>query len=376
MTRFVTDHSGSSCRRWVLRAVALAAVCMVWVPGAAASGWHRGGTVGAVRVVRLRLLQLGTQLVLDVQFAPAPTRRALSAPAGRGLCLFIIASHVERHRACVVRQRRIWQVTVDRVRQSDALVHWAGSSLRLRLPLALATGTVEWAVRLREGDCRSGCVRRLPARGRWTVRVVQLPPPTCARRAAARGEGPEVALTFDDGPSAYTPALLAELETLRAPATFFLVGRQVAGSQALLQRMLADGDALGNHTWDHVDVSHGGPDAAAELERTNAAIAAATGGYRPCLFRPPYGSTGPRLEALARSLGMQTVLWTVDPRDWSRPGTATIVTRVLTAVQPRAIVVLHDGGGPREQTVAAVPAIIRGLRARGYRLVTVPASPP
>jgi peptidoglycan/xylan/chitin deacetylase (PgdA/CDA1 family) len=121
-----------------------------------------------------------------------------------------------------------------------------------------------------------------------------------------------------------------------------------------------------------VDVSRGGTQAAVELERTSAAIAGATGGYRPCLFRPPYGSTSPALEALARRLGMQTVLWTVDPRDWSRPGTATIVARVLAAVRPHAIVLLHDGGGPRQQTVAAVPAIVTSLRARGYRFVTLP----
>jgi len=101
------------------------------------------------------------------------------------------------------------------------------------------------------------------------------------------------------------------------------------------------------------------------------AIAAATAGDRPCWFRPPFGHTSPALDALARGLGMQTVGWSVDPRDWTMIATTTIVARVLEAVRPGAIVLLHDGGGPRQQTLAAVPPIVRGLRTRGYVIVTL-----
>jgi peptidoglycan/xylan/chitin deacetylase (PgdA/CDA1 family) len=358
------------CRLWAAT-LALVTVCLV--PTATAAVWHPGGRVGAVQVVRLRLAQAGRDLVLELQFRRPAAPRVFSVRGGGGLCLFVAAAAGWRERACLGRRRHAWQVTVDGVREDRARVSWTGASLRLRVPIALATGPAEWALRLRAADCRARCVRRLPAYGHWTTTLSSALPRACEPVATAPAAGPSVALTFDDGPSPDTAALLGELEALGVPATFFVIGRQVPGSEQLLGRMLTDGDVIGNHTWDHVDVSRGGADAAAQLERTSAAIAAATGGFRPCLFRPPYGRTGRRLDALVQGLGMQTVLWSVDPRDWSQPGTATIVRRVVSAARPGAIILLHDGGGPRRQTLAAVPAIVNHLRASGYRFRTVPA---
>jgi peptidoglycan/xylan/chitin deacetylase (PgdA/CDA1 family) len=104
--------------------------------------------------------------------------------------------------------------------------------------------------------------------------------------------------------------------------------------------------------------------------RTNAAIRRATG-FRPCVFRPPYGSSGADLVARTRELGMTSVLWSADPADWRTPGAGVITSRVLAQAGPGAIVLSHDGGGPRSQTLAALPGIVAGLRARGYGFTTV-----
>ena len=113
-----------------------------------------------------------------------------------------------------------------------------------------------------------------------------------------------------------------------------------------------------------------GPAASAQLEHTNAVIRRVTG-FTPCLFRPPGGSTGADLVARVRALGMTSVLWSADPFDWRMPGTSAIVGRVLAQAGPGGIILDHDGGGPRGQTLAAAPEIVAALRARGYTFVTV-----
>jgi peptidoglycan-N-acetylglucosamine deacetylase len=206
-------------------------------------------------------------------------------------------------------------------------------------------------------------------------------PPAPATPAGCLRHGPElvhhgartrraVALTFDDGPWPDTPQFVRVLEAARVPATFFLIGRQVPGHAALLKRELADGDALGNHTFSHPDLMRAGG-ARSQLMGTNVAIERASS-YRPCLFRPPYGSYDRAVVGVAAAQRLTTVLWDVDPRDWSRPGTAAIVARVLAGVRGGSIVLMHDGGGPRQQTLQALPRIIAALRRRGFAFVTVP----
>jgi peptidoglycan/xylan/chitin deacetylase (PgdA/CDA1 family) len=192
--------------------------------------------------------------------------------------------------------------------------------------------------------------------------------PSAYRHGPARRE---VAIGFDDGPWADTGAFVRMLERARARATFFLIGRQIRPTyRATLLRALADGDALGDHTLTHPYLT-ATRDVRGQLQRTIAAIRALTG-YTPCVFRPPYGAYDTSVIRIARSLGLATVLWNVDPADWSLPGTAAIERRVLAQVQPGSIVISHDGGGPRAQTLAAYPAIIAALRRRGYAIVTIP----
>lgn len=181
-----------------------------------------------------------------------------------------------------------------------------------------------------------------------------------------------VALTFDDGPAEDTPQFLDILEREHAVATFFQIGDQESAyGRRVDRRMLADGDVIGDHTWNHHDVSAGGAAARQELEQAAAAIQA-TSGLRPCLFRAPYGDVSPALISLARSLGMITVAWNVDPRDWARPGATAIYDNVVGNVRPGSIVLQHDGGGDRSETLSALPQEIDTLRARGYTFVTIP----
>ena len=206
--------------------------------------------------------------------------------------------------------------------------------------------------------------------------AVRYRPIGCVRTgpAVAYTHGParkEVALSFDDGPFPLTPSFVRMLKANRAVATFFMIGEQVTDRyQAALREELRNGDALGDHTYTHPDlVTAGGVQS--QLQRTIDAIRGLTG-YNPCVFRPPYGDYDGSVLQTAASLGLATIMWEVDPSDYTLPGVTAIEQRVLSRVRPGSIVLSHDGGGPREQTLAAYPHIIRALRARGYRFVTVP----
>jgi peptidoglycan-N-acetylglucosamine deacetylase len=174
-----------------------------------------------------------------------------------------------------------------------------------------------------------------------------------------------VALTFDDGPSDYTDDFLAVLREKHALGTFFEVGQEMPGRSAAMRAILAQGSEIGDHTMNHVEL----PDYA-QIADAAARIEAYTH-FEPCLFRPPGGAIAGGVIATAGSLGMRTVNWDVDPRDWSTPGSGAIYADVVGHVQPGSIVLMHDGGGPRGETLAALPRIIDTLRARGYRFATV-----
>jgi peptidoglycan/xylan/chitin deacetylase (PgdA/CDA1 family) len=138
----------------------------------------------------------------------------------------------------------------------------------------------------------------------------------------------------------------------------------------LLRRLLGAGMSVGVHTWDHLQLRGRDSDFVADqLLRTIDIIALAGGS--PSLFRPPYGSWDSTTIAVAAALQLRTVIWSVNPRDWRRPGTEVITERVLSRARPGSIVLLHDGGGDRSQTVAALPRIVDGLQARGLSPVSI-----
>jgi peptidoglycan/xylan/chitin deacetylase (PgdA/CDA1 family) len=181
-----------------------------------------------------------------------------------------------------------------------------------------------------------------------------------------------IALTFDDGPSPYTPTIVRELLRLRAPATFFVVGQQLDYFSAGLRDEARYGFVIGDHTENHPPLTAMNSSLQYLQIHTDALRIRHFGGGWPRLFRPPYGLWNPHTMAILHRLRMLMVMWSDDPSDWRRPGTQVIVSRVLQGARPGAIIELHDGGGDRSQTAAALPGIIRALRRRHYQFVTVP----
>ncbi|MEO5587477.1 MAG: glycosyltransferase, partial [Novosphingobium sp.] len=213
------------------------------------------------------------------------------------------------------------------------------------------------------------------------VHYLSLPTPFVVQRTGARDK--LISLTFDDGPDpAWTPKILAILERYHVPATFFIVGENGVANRGLLQRMTADGDEIGNHSYTHPNMAEETETGVKlELNATQRLIEAFTG-RSSRLFRAPYfgdaepttaDELGPAM--IAQAQGYTVVGLHVDPDDWKRPGVDAIVQRTLDQVMNPApdrsanIVLLHDGGGDRAQTVAALPRIIEGLEQAGYRIV-------
>ncbi|SRR5260221_3196108 len=183
---------------------------------------------------------------------------------------------------------------------------------------------------------------------------------------------PEIALTFDDGPNPYyTPLILRILQKYSVKATFFCIGRQVAAYPALVKQEYKAGHVIGNHSWSHPDMALlSAASIRLQLVSTSNAIQEVTG-VQPIYFRPPYGIMSVPVLTQAYHLGLTTVIWNDEARDWQLPGMSVIVKRIFGLARNGAIILMHDGGGNRSQTVAALPYIIRGLRSRGFRLVTI-----
>jgi peptidoglycan/xylan/chitin deacetylase (PgdA/CDA1 family) len=170
-----------------------------------------------------------------------------------------------------------------------------------------------------------------------------------------------LALTFDDGPDpVWTPRVLHALARAHAHATFCLIGREAAKHPELVRAIVAGGHTLCNHTWDHDErLPHRNPaQVRSELTRAQQAITRASGGVAPKLFRAPGGAWSPAVEATARALGLTPLKWTVDPRDWARPGTGAVLAVALARLGTGGILLLHDGGGDRDQTLAALDQLL------------------
>lgn len=192
-------------------------------------------------------------------------------------------------------------------------------------------------------------------------------PTTVTRVQTAR---PVVAMTFDDGPHhSLTPQLLDMLAIRGIRATFYVIGRRVAQHPQLTRRIAAEGHEIGNHTWSHPSL-FGLSDAGVlnQLDRTTQAINDAVG-RPPVTMRPPYGNLYPRQRAMIHSArNLPTVLWSVDPEDWRRPGSSVVASRIVSRSHPGAVILAHDIIG---STVRAMPAALDGLIARGYQFVTL-----
>jgi peptidoglycan-N-acetylglucosamine deacetylase len=180
-----------------------------------------------------------------------------------------------------------------------------------------------------------------------------------------------VALTFDDGPGPFTPQVLSVLERYQVPATFFEVGSEVARYPQFAAQVVAAGFPVGNHTWNHPDLSKlSAQGVASQIDMTQSEIRSATG-MTPLCLRPPYDAWSATALSVIASRGLATMSYSVDPKDYTLPGAQAIADRVVGASFPGAVVGMHDGGGDRSQTVAALPQIITRLRAMGYGFVSV-----
>lgn len=181
-----------------------------------------------------------------------------------------------------------------------------------------------------------------------------------------------VALSFDDGPAPATMKTLAQLNRLKLHATFFVIGRQIAGNEHELRAIVKHGNEIAVHTWDHPDLTTlTNAQIRKELLDTRDGIRKGVG-VDPALYRPPYGAVNDRVVRAVASTRMVPVLWDVDGDDWVADiSAAEISRRVLAGVRPGSIILLHDGGGPRNQTVKAIPLILKGLKARGLKPVMV-----
>lgn len=213
--------------------------------------------------------------------------------------------------------------------------------------------------------------RRRPARTRLAA----------ARREAGSGvEEPmryiddgrqAIALTIDDGPSpVYTPQILRLLEKYRVTATFSMIGIEARAYPRLAREVADAGHLIVNHTWTHLNLAYLPPVLIADqMDQATAAIHAATGRV-PDLFRAPYGAWSPYVLQRCAQTGMIPLGWSVDPRDWSRPGVASIIANIMRNTRTGSIILEHDGGGDRSQTVAALAYVIPRLLAAGYHFRT------
>jgi peptidoglycan-N-acetylglucosamine deacetylase len=386
-------------KKGVTTVVALAVAVLAAGSAGASAGPTRPAPAPLV-VAATSLVQSGQQIVWTLH-AGQPFSPATFARGDRTLCLLLerFSNGSVAAQLCVTgtarapalsymtisargpgRARTI-RATVTISRSRDLRAGFAAAQARLAYkPLRWQViSTLRSPACLRRHHNRDGCVALLPR----VPTLLRLHPP---RLVGCMATGPRlvsfgttrqrvIALTFDDGPSPYTPQLLTLLEQEHVPATFFETGKWIGpyGQKgAIERRMLADGDMIGDHTWDHRDVTRMTTAAAIqEITRTAAAIRAATGGFQPCLFRAPYGHVSPAAVGLARYLGFTTIGWNVDPRDWARPGVAAIAGNVVANARPGAIVIQHDGGGDRSQTLAAVRIEIDSLKADGYSFATV-----
>jgi peptidoglycan-N-acetylglucosamine deacetylase len=180
-----------------------------------------------------------------------------------------------------------------------------------------------------------------------------------------------IALTIDDGPSpVYTPQILQLLQQYRVTASFSMVGIQVNAYPQVAREVVDAGHRVTNHTWTHASLpALAAPAVSAQMTRASDVIHSVTG-VQPRFFRAPYGNWSPTVIEQCEQMHMIPLDWSVDPRDWARPGVASIVGNIMRNTRPGSIILEHDGGGDRSETVAALRIVLPRLLAAGFKFET------
>lgn len=348
-----------------------------------------GVATAQMRLQHAGLSQKGRKLILSVRtsepvaLAKLTKRPNIQDASSRYLCLALSEGGGERL-ICLGGGKAHRRIGLERVDADGRPLRKGGAPATVKRPqpdklvvafepqaVRLAPRRYRWRMIRSSGcDIRSLCAEAFPAAGTAGFRLRPVRAVGCTGGSpglVTNGprDRPVVALTFDDGPSEYTPDFLRVLREKGAVGTFFEVGQEMPGREDVMRQILAEGNELGDHTMNHVE--YPGYD---QIAGAAARIRAYTH-FRPCLFRPPGGGVNSSVVATAGSLGMQTVNWDVDPRDWSLPGTGAIYSNIVSHAQNGSIILMHDGGGPRSETLVALPHVIDTLRARGFGFATV-----
>ncbi|WP_412080263.1 polysaccharide deacetylase family protein [Streptomyces sp. SJL17-1] len=186
------------------------------------------------------------------------------------------------------------------------------------------------------------------------------------------GVGRSMVLSFDDGPDPrYTPGILETLRRHDCRAMFFVCGEMAVENPDLLREMAADGHVVGNHSWSHPLIPKLRPSRIRDELGSTSEVVERTLGTAPLWYRAPYGAWNRHSFEIGAELGMEPLAWTVDTLDWKEPGADTIVRRVLDGAAPGAVVLSHDAGGDRAQSVTALRRYLPELLDAGYH-ITVP----
>jgi peptidoglycan-N-acetylglucosamine deacetylase len=337
------------------------------------------------------LAQRGRELILTVRTGEAVALGKLDAhpdprrAEARYLCFELAPSaSAPPRRLCLGGRKAHRRIGLEKVSAAGrpGAESWVRATVKRPQPEKLVIALVPGAAGLpphryrwraiRSSGCAIGerCAESLPATGTKTFRLRPVRAVGCTGGSPGLvTNGPRerkvVALTFDDGPSEYTPAFLRVLREKGVHGTFFEIGQEMPGREEVMRQILAEGHELGDHTMNHVEFP-GFDQIAGAAKRIEDYTH-----FKPCLFRPPGGGVDAGVIATAGSLGMRTINWDVDPQDWSRPGTGAIYSNIVSHAQSGSIILMHDGGGPRSETLAALPQVIDTLRARGFRFATV-----